>query len=875
MSNIDQDELLKILSKKYSTDNKGDYMDVTTSMTLGVVVDTDDPLQQGRLRVFCPSHGDNPEKIHQLPWCVYVSPFGGVINSSNFERNGATSTGSVAYGMWAIPDLGANVLVGCIDGDLRRRYWMGCVYDQQQTHTLFNGRYEWSGGGEANGPLTSNGNPIQPIYNNIRQAFNAKTNSPEYQSRIAEYTASAVDKTNSQEPNQANNIHLDQQHDDISAAQQFPFNKAYVGGHGYDYSGFAHVPLKASRVFGITSPGFHSFTMDDRPSNNRTKWRSSTGHVIILDDTNDRIYIATNKGANYVEMDSAGNIDVYAQNRVSIHSDSDINLDAAGSIRMTAGMGIYGYAGGDNGLPQLGSNPTPGEIRFQAQHDMHVVSENYRQLSFEDTIFEIGGNKCETVGGTSSTQVKGDINLITNAGDFNTTITGDYNLAVTGNIIEFANGFASISAHLDLSFYSFYGKLNLGSQQDITMKTVSGGITMQSVGGNSGNAGGIVLKTPNSQLAISDIGAAISTNGTMSISSGKDMSVGTNVPSPQNQPFPDASQVPAVSCANLPPTVPIAGFMGADLAARVAWNAGFRDQSLTIAVAIAGAESSFNPNAIGDTSLENGKWGPSCGFWQIRSLKNPSQFHYPDTLRDKTQLFDAQDNANTAYVLSSSGTKFSAWSTYTGGNYLKAGNMNPAVTAIANMCNGTTTQTLSDTELLTFSGITTRMDDLQGACNGNSSISIGLGGITLQSLIDINVNALGATGFGVNGQFSAPLVSGVISQVNMLSTEINTLAYYASLALTAIASALNALSGGASIPHFDLKFPIDINAILEAFSLGGISLPLDFSALINMLTSGLCLQLPTVPAISIPDFPGSIPSIFISENFNLNGKTIL
>jgi len=875
---MEQDQLLDILNKRFSTNQKGDYYHTEIGITTGVVVDTDDPLQQGRLRVFCPAYGDDPSKIFQLPWAVYLAPFGGTINNNQFERNGQTSNGSVSYGFWAIPEMGANVAVVCIDGDMRRRVYLGTIFDQQETHTLINGRYNWGAGGSADGPLTSSGDPIEPAYSNAKSAYAGKNSSPEWQSREAEYTVAAVSKDVNQPPTPDKSSYLDQQFGEISEFQQFPFNKDIVGGHGYDWSGFQHIPFKSSRAFGMSTPGFHSIGMDDRITSNRMKFKTSSGHLFLMDDTNERIYIRTNKGNNWIEMDSSGNIDMHSERRVSIHAAKDMNFTSDETIRMTATKGIHMYAGGQNLNPPLSAAPADGQIRIQAADDLHLVSKNLRQLSFDDTIFEIGGNHCMSIGGTSKTQVHGDIDLITNAGDFNTTITGNYNLAVTGNIVEFANGTASLSSHGDLSFYSFYGQLNMGSQTDVVMKSVSGGITMESVGGNSGGTGSITLKTPNSQIAVSNIGAAISTNGSMSISSGTDMSIGTNKPSPQVQPFPDESKVPAVSCDNLPATVPIAGFSGADLAARVAWNAGFRGQSLTIAVAIAGAESSFNSNAKGDVGLENDKWGPSIGFWQVRSLKNPSAYSYPDTLRVETALYDPQTNANAAYAFSSHGTKFGAWSTYTSGNYLSSGNMNPAVTAITNMCASATTPPQGLSDFMTVSGITSResnLDLLVGTCNGGSAISIGIAGISLQSLVDINIHALAATGFGVNGQFSAPLVSGVISQVNMLSTELNTLSYYSSLALTAIASALNALSGGASIPHFNLEFPIDIQSILQAFSLSGISLPLNFTALINMLTSGLCLQLPTIPAISIPSFPGNVQSIFQSENFNINGGTIL
>ena len=49
-------------------------------MTVGTVVDTNDPQQNGRLRVSCPKWGDTDKTlITDLPWASYVSPFGGVL----------------------------------------------------------------------------------------------------------------------------------------------------------------------------------------------------------------------------------------------------------------------------------------------------------------------------------------------------------------------------------------------------------------------------------------------------------------------------------------------------------------------------------------------------------------------------------------------------------------------------------------------------------------------------------------------------------------------------------------------------------------------------------------------------------------------------
>lgn len=92
-------------------------------------------------------------------------------------------------------------------------------------------------------------------------------------------------------------------------------------------------------------------------------------------------------------------------------------------------------------------------------------------------------------------------------------------------------------------------------------------------------------------------------------------------------------------------------------------NAGFSGADLAAAVAIALAESSGNPSAVGDKTLAPAA-GPSYGLWQINigSKANP-QFA-------SANLFDPQINANAAYAIYSAwGDNFGAWSTYTSGKY--------------------------------------------------------------------------------------------------------------------------------------------------------------------------------------------------------------
>lgn len=96
------------------------------------------------------------------------------------------------------------------------------------------------------------------------------------------------------------------------------------------------------------------------------------------------------------------------------------------------------------------------------------------------------------------------------------------------------------------------------------------------------------------------------------------------------------------------------GGLSASQIAGYASNAGFSGSDLVTAVAIALAESSGNPGAIG-------KLG-EIGLWQIYPTAHP-EF-------DVNQLPDPQYNANAAFALySRAGGAFHDWSTYTQGTY--------------------------------------------------------------------------------------------------------------------------------------------------------------------------------------------------------------
>jgi hypothetical protein len=99
--------------------------------------------------------------------------------------------------------------------------------------------------------------------------------------------------------------------------------------------------------------------------------------------------------------------------------------------------------------------------------------------------------------------------------------------------------------------------------------------------------------------------------------------------------------------------------------ARHAHDAGFRGQDLTIAVAVALAESSGDPRAHNATPPDD-----SYGLWQINMLGAMGPARRREFgLASNRELFDPAENARAANKISGDGRSWTPWSTYTNGAY--------------------------------------------------------------------------------------------------------------------------------------------------------------------------------------------------------------
>jgi hypothetical protein len=450
--------------------------ELLSNVMVGVVTNNNDPQQMGRVQIYIPSLNENVTHVDQdnLPWAMYVSPIGGVDQISSrgpavdgqdlHTPYGVKTPGMVGYGMWAIPKVGSRVIVVAIDADPNQLCYMGCLFPNSTTHTMPHGRYMTNVDGGENGPdgpYSSTEQPIEPLYSNSKKAFGDHTGY-EWRSRGADYSASAISPIRLADnvENDSNDSHsgtfskvMDDRDTTLTEDNGDVLGKDLTYRQGYALS--RSNPDKVTddqyhkdrdkqtdrnlepTVFSWSTPGFHAFSMDDRPENCRMRFRTSTGHQMILDDTNERIYISTNEGRNWIEMDSNGHVMVYSQESISMRAEGDINLTSDAKVRITGKDGIHLKSGAEFRVhaDQRADMVFEKDLRIHVRDSEGVGSHTIYE---KDYLIHNKGKLDWKVDGAVKISFNDDVDLHYGA-DCRNTIDGDYHINV-GGVHKFTSG---------------------------------------------------------------------------------------------------------------------------------------------------------------------------------------------------------------------------------------------------------------------------------------------------------------------------------------------------------------------------------------------------------------------------------------------------
>ena len=318
----------------------------------GIVLETSDPDQMGRIKVWIPSVDGEYYQKDQLPWCEYASPLAGFTSDFKRGRQNLTTSGLTSYGFWAIPKIGAMVLCFFLNGDPNRRFFFAQYFNVHQNRSLPDGRNVNPDTGDV-GCFTDDYGIMRPEMDNLNQQFAGDLKSPQAKTRGVWERQVAQDKTEKDG------------HD------------GYAQATADDYLD--------PQTYCLVTPGRHGLIMQDAPDSCRVRLKTTEGNQIILDDTNERIYISTARGGAWLEMDEDGHVHLFGTESVSIRAGKDINLIADNNVNIEAknNVNIKAVNGtmvlaskGDMTLTSTGAN-----VYTTACSELHMLSKSTAYLT--------------------------------------------------------------------------------------------------------------------------------------------------------------------------------------------------------------------------------------------------------------------------------------------------------------------------------------------------------------------------------------------------------------------------------------------------------------------------------------------------------------
>lgn len=328
---------------------------------IGVVKNNLDPTRCGRVQVFIPELGGNPDEQTNWRTVSYASPFMGYTSTEiNADDNPNTSESfrdvTHTYGMWMVPpDIGVEVIVMFIAGDPMRGYWVACVNSNLSRHMLpamagsKNINIDTASPDARNSYTTGDQLPVVEFNENIP----ANSTNPNFYNipKPVHETQYAIFKKQG--------LHRDSIRGAISSSSQreTPSHVFGISTPGRptndpaddpDYITNLNSGTLTEEYYRVKSrKGGHQFVMDDGAvlgTDQLVRLRTAGGHQILMHDTEETIYIGNSTGNSWVELSKDGSINVYAkqgfnvrtEGTINFHSDTDINFHAGRNINMFA-----------------------------------------------------------------------------------------------------------------------------------------------------------------------------------------------------------------------------------------------------------------------------------------------------------------------------------------------------------------------------------------------------------------------------------------------------------------------------------------------------------------------------------------------------------
>jgi len=326
---------------------------------VGVVKNNLDPTRSGRLQVFIPELGGNPDDQANWRTVSYASPYMGYtsteINSADIPdvTNGFNHV-THTYGMWAVPpDVGVEVICLFVAGDPMRGYWIACV-NSNLSHYMLPGMAGSKNVDTLNATANAKASyttgdqvPVVEFNENI-PANDANPNFYNISKPIHEIQYSILKQQGLNSDTIRGTITSSSQRETPSHVFGIstPGRPTNDPADDPNYVRNLNAGTLTEEYYRVKSrKGGHTFVMDDGSvlgTDQLVRLRTAAGHQILMHDTEETIYISHARGNSWVELTADGSINIYgkqgvnlrSEGNVNIHSDQNINLNAKGNVNV-------------------------------------------------------------------------------------------------------------------------------------------------------------------------------------------------------------------------------------------------------------------------------------------------------------------------------------------------------------------------------------------------------------------------------------------------------------------------------------------------------------------------------------------------------------
>lgn len=391
---------------------------------IGIVKNNIDPLRAGTIQVYL-KRLNAPDQDDPNNWTQvrYLSPFFGYTpNTGSPDSDGTFKGNRNSYGFWATPpDLGTEVICVFINGDPSLGYYVGSIPPATLTHmvpAIGSDKFVIPNKGEAEGYGSS---PILPVteYNDANDKQENSVQPTEENPRpIHSYQAAILNKQGLIRDPVRGVISSSSTRESPSRVfgMSTPGRPIYKGGYGGDGQPTIQEAIKNDKISDenlqvVGRLGGHTFVMDDGDllgKDQLMRFRSSTGHMILMSDNEQTLFIIHANGQSYIELGKEGTIDMYATNSVNIRTQGDLNLHADNNVNINAGKQLN--LSGKNVKSQSIESTTQysGTTFEQFTKGNHTLKVNSK-MSFESV-----GESSLKSGGTN--YINGGPNVMLNSG---------------------------------------------------------------------------------------------------------------------------------------------------------------------------------------------------------------------------------------------------------------------------------------------------------------------------------------------------------------------------------------------------------------------------------------------------------------------------